>query len=166
METFIIIGILGFIIVFILFIFVAIWALRKYYGVNDNSLKNVQTAIKSKTNLLPLTFYLKSRGWGLSCLRIPFGLRTGGPQLTAKVELTDDKIILTWIKREELSYSQLKLVDVYNFGIARNIIFHVKGRISTRYGNIVKKELLAEVLKILQSKGVKLSRRAEKILNS
>ena len=166
MKIFIIIDIIGFITAFVLFIFVAIWALRKYYGVNNDSLKNVQTAIKSKTNLLPLTFYLNSRGWGLSFLRIPFGLRTGGPQLTATVELTNDKIILTWIKREELPYSKLKLVDVYHFGIARNIIFHIKGKISTKYGNIVKKELLAEVLKILQSKGVKLSKRAERIINN
>lgn len=167
MKPLIIVGIIGFILAFVAFIFIAIWALRKYYGVNDELIKDIDAKKEADDNLLPLTFNLKSRGWGLSFLRIPFGLRTGGPQLTATVELTDDKIILTWIKREELPYSELNLVDVYNFGVlSLNIIFHIKGRISTRYGNIVKKPLLIEVLKILKSKGVKLSRRADKIISN
>lgn len=166
MESLVIIGVIGFILTFVLFIFIAIWAFRKYYGVNDELIEDINSTNKANNNLLPLTFCLKSRGWGLSFLRIPVGLTTGGSQLTATVELTDDKIILTWIKREELPYSELNLVDVYNFGISLNIIFHIKGRISTRYGNIIKKPLLIEVLKILKSKGVKLSGRADKILSN
>lgn len=163
MEPFIIVGLIGLFLAFGAFIFLAKWAIREYYDVNDKLIKDINSA--NSSNLLPLTFNLKSRGWGLSFLRIPFGLTTGGPQLTATVELTDDKIILTWIKREELSYFELNMVDAYNFGIfSLNIIFHIKGRISTRYGNIVRKPLLIEVLKILKSKGVKLSRRADKIL--
>lgn len=159
-------SVIGFILAFVAFIFVAIWAFRAYYGVNDELINNIDSIKKANGNLLPLTFNLKSRGWGLSFLRIPVGLTTGGSQLTATVELTDDKIILTWIKREELPYSELSLVDVYNLGISLNIIFHIKGRTSTRYGNIVKKPLLAEVLKILESKGVKLSGRANKIISN
>ncbi len=167
MDTIIIVAaIFTFIIGLIIFILIARFALRKYYRVNDETLKKVQTSLENKDKILPLTFYLKSRGWGLSALRIPFGFGAGGAQQTASVELKQDSIVLTFIKREELLYSKLKLVDVYNLGVSLNIIFHVKGRVFTRYGNIVKKQLLVNVLKILKSKGVKLSKRAEKLISA
>jgi len=166
MDLIILFGILIFIILLVVFIFIVMFALSKYYNVNDNILEKVKFSIKNKTNLLPMTFYLKSRGWGLSVLRVPFGLRIGGPQHTGSVELKKDSIALTFLKKEELPYSRLKLVDVYNFGVSLNIIFHVKGYFFTRYGNIIKKTLLVEVLKILKSKGVKLSKRAEKLISN
>jgi hypothetical protein len=145
---------------FVIFIGVAIWATKQYFAVNDKVADQLHKAVSTPVDV---TFRLKSRGWGLSALRLPFGCHVGGSQQTALVELKKETIVLTWIKRQELPYHKIKLVDTYDFGISRMIVFHFRDSAFTRYGNIVRKDSLIDVLRILSSKGVPLSSRARRI---
>jgi len=164
METFLVgIGMVIFVVLFLLAIILMIWALKRYYRVNDELAREVEKHLRMKKFDNYPVFYLKSRGWGLSFLNIPGGLGVGGAQQTASVEMKKDTIVLTWIKREEISYSKIKKVDAFNLGcLGKILVFHFNNSPYTKYGNIVDKSLMINVLKILKTKGVKLTKRAEK----
>lgn len=165
METFQIIVLL-FIFVVIPAVFILLFwvAYKMYYKVNEKSDKEFKKVMKvRKSGKYPL-FYLKSRGWGLSIFNAPFGASVGGSQQTASVELKEKTIVFVWLKRMEVPYSKLKKVDAFDFALNKWLVFHFKGSPFTKYGNIVNKSLMVNVLKVLKSKGVKLSKKAENMI--